>query len=267
MCRRRNTVARLTRRRRGRTLIIMIENAPASYAERLWDLGQQHLAAGLYTSARQHLESAEALYWRSRDAAGLARIYLPLLEVRRQLRHLAVDGIIAISESPCPHERNLIKTLTAAPAGILIAGHVVSATKMLIASRRLARSYDALVRIRDHHDLYIASPFDPKAAAGLHVRSARSTQDTVDPEIRKDMIIPLPGPGVYQPGSSAHAQARESLLVAWEALALKWQSRHPTQAEPWTELAACRNALRIDPACEPITMRLIALAERLSRRK
>jgi len=65
------------------------------------------------------------------------------------------------------------------------------------------------------------------------------------------------------------ALARESLLIAWEALALKWQHRHPPRqgATAWEELAWLRHALQVDPACEPIALRLIALAEAIERQE
>lgn len=231
----------------------------------MWDLGQQHLAAGLYVSARTHLESAEAILWRNCDMTSLARIYLPLLEVRRQLRHLAVDGYICLAAPGGKLDAPLAGVVTEVPTGVLVADDAKTARKILIASRRLLHPYDALLLVRDRQYFYLTTLADPCAAAGLRVTRAASTQDFVDPEIRPEMTIPLPEPGAYSPQSPEHAQARESLLVAWEALALKWQSRHPARATPWGELAHCRAALRVDPACEPITMRLIAIAEKMSR--
>lgn len=239
----------------------MSELAPASYVERLWDLGQRHLAAGRYVSARRHLEAAEQILWRKRDVAALARIYLPLLETRRQLRQLAVDGVIVIGDG-----RAAGKILLSATSGVLVSSDAAAVTGALIASRRTGRPYDALRMVRDRKNRYVASAVDPVAAAGLRVVRAESEKDVVDPEIRPEMTIQLPASGVYKPGTALHALARESLLVAWEALALKWQSRHAAPAEPWAELAHCREALRMDPACEPITMRLMAVAEAIAKR-
>src|SRR5437762_2488088 len=56
---------------------------------------------GRYVAARRELEAAEAAAWRKQDCASLARIYLPLLEVRRQIRQNATDGVIIIAP---PHE-------------------------------------------------------------------------------------------------------------------------------------------------------------------
>jgi len=67
-----------------------------TFLYRLWEQGEQHLVARHYVLARRELEQAEAIAWRDHDAAALARIYLPLLEARRQIRYHAVEGDIVI---------------------------------------------------------------------------------------------------------------------------------------------------------------------------
>ena len=82
-------------------------------------------------------------------------------------------------------------------------------------------------------------------------------------------MVPLPVAGRYcaaGKGSGLHAVARESLIAGWEALALKWQARHTVRAEAEEELGWLRRALEVDPACEPVAMRLMALAEAVGRR-
>ncbi len=246
----------------------MSNHAPANSAEILWDLGQQHLAAGRYVSARQYLESAENMYWRKGDFAALARVYLPLLEVRRQLRQLAVDGVILIGEAgQAVQDRVMIKSLLAAPCGVIVAGTGAAARQIIMHSRRTGRVYDSLVLVRGKTHISLCAAHDSVAAAGLRVTVPQSSKELVNPEINADMLIPLPPAGAYRPGTPRHAQARESLLIVWEALALKWQSRHQAAPEPRAELNGCRNALAIDPACEPITMRLITLAEKMAKLK
>jgi hypothetical protein len=116
----------------------------------------------------------------------------------------------------------------------------------------------------------VASTICPTFAAGLRVRYTQDPTAAVPSSTDSNLILPLPHAGRYvgrAPGLGA--LARESLLIAWEALALRWQSRHPLPhyAEPWEELLWLRQALRVDPACEPITMRLIALAKGIERKR
>jgi hypothetical protein len=259
---------------------------------RMWDHGQQHLAAGRYVAARSELETAEAIAWRDRDAQSLARLYLPLLEARRQIRYHAVEGNIFICPPGTSSSREnqlLSRFLTQGDGTILLAcsaqGAVERATCRLAgsvqyASRRTGRWLEALLLITQGNQTRITSQADPTFAAGLPVSWTSDPSAAVGSSTDPHLSIPLPAPGSY-PGNSTGlpAVARESLLIAWEALALRWQSRHPPphslqQAHAkdkfapdlaWTEMAWLRLALRIDPACEPITMRLIALAEAIQR--
>ncbi len=240
-----------------------------SYLDRLWNSGQQHLVLGRYIAARRDLEAAEAVAWRQRDPLSLARIYLPLLEARRQIRQNATDGVIVIAH---PHdsraEHQLFSDFTKASAGTLL---VVSphagklAGSITYAAQRTGACLDTLLLLEHAQHTRICSPADPHFAAGLDVRFTTTPTDMIAPDVLTDAIIPLPPVGTYISGHPLHAVARESLVVAWEALALKWQARHPARAQPWEELAWLRLALRIDPAAEPIAMRLMALAEAISR--
>jgi len=241
---------------------------------RLWNLGQDHLVAGRYVAARRALESAEALAWRAADPQSLARIYLPLLEARRQIRYNAGDGLILITsptDSPAAQKKSLDQFL-AAPAGTVLftTPATAGAIRRVIAvveninrrARRTGQWFEALLLLTKNKERRLTTAADPFFAAGLPViDSPAPLAASTDPHLQ----IPLPPAGLYSTGPEQVA-ARESLLIAWEALALKWQHRHaPPTKTAWQELAWLRKTLRVDPACEPVTMRLIALAESLGR--
>src|SRR5277367_3729013 len=88
----------------------------------LWDLGQRHLAAGRYVAARRALEGAEAAAWRRHDACSLARIYLPLLEARRQIRYNAAEGMLIVCDSAksVSEERGVMREFLESPAGTVL---------------------------------------------------------------------------------------------------------------------------------------------------
>jgi hypothetical protein len=303
---------------------------------RLWERGQQHLAAGRYVAARSALQAAEAIAWRNRDAQSLARLYLPLLEARRLIRYHAAEGTVLI----CPPgastqlEHELLggffavesgTILLASPAGVggssrganhrrgagaggrRAGGGQMPACRLAgsvqYESRRSGRWLEALLLIQKGDQVRLASQADATFAAGLPVRWTQSDNESIGESTDPDLVVPLPKPGRYQRAeersagvgppergreggeggdggeSRLHALARESLIVAWEALALRWQHRHPPPPcahaghsrlrDPldaaWQEMAWLRLALRVDPACEPVTMRLIALAEAVER--
>jgi hypothetical protein len=255
-------------------------NEPLSHLHRLWNLGQQHLAAGRYVSARRALESAEAIAWRQRDSQSLARLYLPLLEARRQIRYHAAEGTLVIINPATPpyEQQKQLRHFLTAPAGTILLPCTAAtrspryhaaclfAGSIQYASRRTGRWLEALLLLTHHDQARIAPLADPTFAAGLPVAITDDPSNVIGPSTDKNLTVPLPPTGIYTRGP-LHALLRESLLIAPEALALKWQHRHPPGKtnDPWEELAWLRLALRIDPACEPITMRLIALAEAITR--
>ena len=260
--------------------------AATNYMERLWDLGQQHLAAGRYVAARDELERAEGMAWRQQNAGALARIYLPLLEARRQIRQNAADGVLVITPGQEGNSRRMMEGFREETAGTLIcggAGAEKGPGAVPYAARQRQSCLEALVLVEHRGERRLASMTDPTFAGGLPVAVTSDPKELVDPVgvlefkspkgKRRDAAstvnkVPLPGAGRYAPGHPLHDLARESLLVAWEALALKWQARHPVRVTVdagWEELAWLRLALRVDPACEPIMMRIISLAENLQR--
>jgi hypothetical protein len=237
--------------------------------ERLWDLGQRHLVAGRYVSARQDLEAAEGLAWRGRDARSLARLYLSLLETRRQIRQHATGGRIVISNRlNHRQEHQQFRAFESLAAGAFLFASpraVHTAGSVQYASRRRHACLEGLILLTHRGDTRLASLADPTFAGGLPVRFTTEPSDLIQPAPEGAVTVPLPPPGVYETGHPLHALAQESLLVAWEALALRWQARHRVGADAWEEMAWQRLAMRIDPACEPAAMRFIALAEIVQR--
>jgi hypothetical protein len=258
----------------------------SAHMQRLWDTGQRLLAGARYVPARSALELAESIAWRRRDAASLARLYLPLLEARRQIRYHAAEGLLVICNpgGRAREEKEQLDRLLRADAGTVLltcsAGEGEAACRFAgsvqYAARRTGHWLEALILVRLAGDVRVASQADPLFAAGLAVEWTRSAEAQVGASTDPRLVVPLPPPGVYSAREygALHAVARESLITAWEALALKWQRRHPPPAmdagasgaeTAWEELAWLRLALRVDPACEPVTMRLIAVAEAIER--
>jgi hypothetical protein len=248
-----------------------------THMERLWEAGQRLLGGGRYVAARRALEGAEGIAWRRRDARALARMYLPLLEVRRQIRYQAVEGVILIC-SPSGRAREekeqLDKFLECEAGTVLLAcsaGEGEAACRFAgsvgYASRRTGRRLEALVLVKLAAEVRVASGAEPLFAAGLGVEWTKDAGAMVGASTEEGLKVPLPPPGWYEAKDALHGVARESLITGWEALALKWQRRHPPPAgaDAWEEMAWLRLALRVDPACEPVAMRMVALAEGVER--
>jgi len=248
----------------------------SGYLYRLWDEGQSHLTAGRYVAARSLLERASEMAWRARDARSLARIYLPLLEARRLIRYRAAEGRIVIGGgiSPLPARRQLRQFEHATEGTFLVCAEAPRAWRLAhdipAVARRTGHCLEALLLFHHGHETRLASPGEPTFAAGLPVTWTEDPAAAIASSTDPALVVPLPPAGAYDgTGPGLGGVARESVLIAWEALALRWQSRHPlpSGAGPGDELLWLRQALRIDPACEPITMRLIAVAEGVERRR
>jgi hypothetical protein len=237
---------------------------------RRWSEGERLLAAGRYVAACGLLEQAAGMAWRAGEAGTLARVYLPLLEARRQIRLQAAEGRIIVDNGS---KGAGLRELEEAGAGtLLVAGNDARALRLAgtveMAARRARRCYEVLLLVRRGHQVRLVSPHDPTFAAGLPVRWTREAGAALADAAARELVVPLPPAGIYDGRvAGLGALAREALLVAWEALALGWQSRHALRADagPWEELAWLRGALRIDPACEAAAMRLIAVAEGVAR--
>jgi hypothetical protein len=208
-----------------------------------WDAGQRKLAAGEYVAARELLAGAEAAAFAERDAAALARIHLPLLEARRQIRYLAAEGRIDIAEG-----------------SMEMRGEGGAAERLLI--------------VRQGAEARVATPGAAGFEVGLRIEWTTSEDAVIGASTERDLVVPLPTAGVYDGRRGLGAVARESILIAWEALALKWQRLnppsppsplHPPAGDGWAEVAWLRRALEVDPACEPVAMRLMAVAEGIER--
>lgn len=250
-------------------------NVATTSTLRLWDLGQRHLAAGRYIAARQALEGAEAIAWRSGDLQSLARLYLPLLEARRLIRYQAAEGRLVVDVESDPLSLNgCLKEFLflAGEAGtLLVSGSVpwaaAACREVRRASQRTGGRFEALIVHRQGGAAHLASPSEKTSAAGIPIVWTSDTSAAVGASTDPALTIPLPPPDVYEGSKGLGAMARESLIIAWEALALRWQRRHPLtrRAGPWEELAWLRRTLWIDPACEPVAMRLMSVAEAILR--
>ncbi len=243
--------------------------ATGHWIEKLWNSGERSLAAGRYVLARRELEVAEAAAFAWRDAGLLGRIYLPLLESCRQIRQMAVEGVIVIGH---PRRRaglaQAARLARAHGAGVIISANVPGVLRLHGSLRSGPGAVECLGLISRGSQAVMCSPGRPLFAAGLPVLWRTAGGPATQPAKASDMQVILPKSGIYLPGSPEHAMTGESLLLAWEALALKamsmqaWamQMRRPSG---WPLIAALRNLRRIDMACEPIAINLIKASEAL----
>lgn len=245
---------------------------PRDYQVKLWEVGQNHLAAGRYSAARRELETAARLAVRCHDAAALGRICLPLLEACRQIRQNAVEGPILIGGDYTTRQcRVAIHRLFTQSAGTLVIG-----TAGRLAHHLEYRAwggggcFEVLGLIEHSQGTRLVAPAACRWVDGLEVLWTADSSRLITPagaataENLSPLVVPLPSPGLHLPGTLCHAQARESLLEAWEALALRWMYRRSLpRLRGWTRIATLLAARQLDPAAEPVLMEVLAVAERI----
>lgn len=238
----------------------------SEFALRLWDSGQSLLAAGRYVAARRELEAAERQAFIRRDAALLAGIYLPLLEASRQIRQCCCDGIIAITPGDTMEERPALRELSKT-GGMRLVMETSSTGKTRAARDTIKPSGSADVPLESlrliAHQRSWRITANGQARIGIPVLWTKDSARMIEPADSEHLVAILPPPGIYRPGDPRHTQARETVLLTFEALALQWLKRQGEQDVSWAALAILRKARDIDSACERILMRMIALAEAL----
>ena len=236
------------------------------WIEKLWDSGQRLLVAGRYAAARRELEAAEAAAFHRRDAALLARIYLPLLEACRQLRQLSTEGIISIDASGGMHRSAPaeMKRLAAFGGGVIVTASPSMARVISHKARFNPHPIECLLLITKNHQTQILSPHAIRFSYGLPVVWRPIDRAETLPAPPEQMRVALPPPGIYPPGSPGHRAAAESIILLQEALALKKMLLARLPKDGWSQIAVLRGIRMIDMACEPVMIRLMHEAEKVA---
>ena len=238
----------------------------ALWIEKLWNSGQRLLVAGRYAAARRELEAAEAAAFHRRDAALLARIYLPLLEACRQLRQLSTEGVISIDASGGMHRSAQAerKQSAAGGGGVIVTASASIARVISRGARFSGHPIECLLLATKNNETRILSPHAARFSHGLPVVWRPVDRAQTLPAPPEQMQVALPPPGIYTPGLPGHRAAAESIILLQEALALKCMHRRNLPKEGWPRIAALRNIRMIDMACEPVVIRLMREAEKLA---
>jgi hypothetical protein len=237
-----------------------------SWIEKLWNAGEQLLVHGQYCAARRELEAAEAAAFQRRNAALLTRIYLPLLETCRQVRQLSTDGLISLQVHAPDHRsaRSELKRFAAHGGGVLISGSAKLACTLARRARLAGCPVECLLLVRKGDRTHITHPLDAQLISGLPVVWRPAHDAETLPEPPEKMCVALPPPGDYVAGMAGHSSTTESILLLYEALALRQIRRRQLPSDGWPLMASLRKIRLIDMACEPVTIRLLREAEKLS---
>lgn len=209
---------------------------------------------------------AEAAAFYRRDAAILTRIYLPLLEACRQIRQLSTDGLISIQLESHPGRSTdaEMRRFASQGGGILISAAPEFAFQIARQARLSAYPIECVLLLRRAGQVCLTSAIRPQFGSGLPIvwRSAQDAETL--PASPAEMCVALPPAGEYLPGTIGHAALAESVILLFEALALKRLPRQKLPLDGWQKMAVLRTLRLVDMASEPVTLQLLHAAETLA---
>ena len=233
------------------------------------ELGQQQLMAMDYLAAEATLAAAAESAWQSADFDTLSRVYLPLQEARRQRRQRAGEGtvcldLIATGPDDQPNAHEIIDRY---PHGqLLIAGwaNITAAVEL----RRLQAERTLFV------ETFLAAVY-PTDNGNVTILIALPDAALPPPEIQPlgQLLAKLPphslliGPADLLRGPrSATADTYAHVMDLWERLHSPFLRAADAESDPLARMAAYRQTIQVDCACELAHQKLAQTSKSLIRR-
>ena len=233
------------------------------------DLGQRQLMEMDYLLAESTLVAAERAALAVKDFDTLARLYLPLQEVRRQIRQRCGEGIVCL---------NLISQ---GPDDRVTGEHVVdnfSHGQLLVAGWG---TIEPAVRVRElasRHGLFLetflAAVFPVGAARAVVIVPTEDvslpppmpmlTIDALLAQLPPHCIV-LHADAIVQGSRRGTPQTYGEVMALWEQLHAAFLAAADMQVDPMQKIEAYRKTIRVDAACELAHQRLSNTAKAIAR--
>jgi len=220
--------------------------------QELCERGQEQLMAMDYLRARQTLESAEAAAWDLRDWDTLARLYMPLQEVHRQIRQTCGEGMVVLDLwAASPGERiDAEEILKKYPQGqLLMAGW--ESIEPALAVRRLARQRSLYV------ETFLAWSHATEQGVSIVMAPTADASAYPLPEYKAEEI-----PKGARKGNS---QTYALVMGWWENLHRPFLEAADKENDPVAKMEKYRKTIEVDYACELAHQKLADAARELAR--
>ncbi len=217
------------------------------------ELGQEQLMRMEYLQAEATLAQVEEQAWKQKDFDTLARVYMPLQEVRRQRRQRCGEGVVNL------------RLLAEGPDDRVEAQHVVEKYphgQLLVAGWGLIAPAAEVRRLAREQQLYVETFLGAAYPMGEgRVIAIVPTTDVALPETQPrsldDLIRKLPPHSVvlserelpqipHRGDSGTHAQ----VMALWERLHSSFLAAADMQVDLVKKIEGYRKAIRVDYACE-----------------
>jgi hypothetical protein len=237
----------------------------------LCERGQELLIETRYWEAERALAEAERLAWEARDWDALARLYMPLQEVRRQRRQRCGEGVVALdlfSEGPADRVEPAQVVANYPHGQLLVAGW--GSIQPALGVRRLASTNRLYV------ETFLAAAYPVGAGKAIVIVPDEDVAlPSADPEWSIDELLrnvpphsivlsenELPS-GSRKGSTQTYAQVMEM----WERLAAPFLAAADMAVDPVAKIEAYRRTIRVDYACELAHQKLSDVAKTLDRQR
>jgi len=228
--------------------------------QQLCDLGQDQLSRMQYLQAEQTLANAENLAWKAGDWDALSRLYMPLQESRRQRRQRCGEGIIRLdflsnSSSDQPDGAKSIRSANHGSALIAGWGSIAPA----IDARRAQKELEL------YADVFLAAVYPIGAGRVVAIIPREEVQlPPVEAMSIDQLIRRLPAHSiVLNDADWAATRTFAEIMALWERLHAPFLAAADATIDPIRKIAAYRQTIRVDYACELAHQRISDTARAL----
>jgi hypothetical protein len=235
----------------------------SSDLQNLCQQGQELLMETDYLSAERVLTRAERIAWDTKDWDALARLYMPLQEARRQKRQRCGEGIIRLDL--WGHDLSAEQLLGRYPHGqLLVAGK--GSLSPAIEVRRLAAERNLYL------ETFLAAVYEIGGSRAIVVVGLEESRLPAPEKIaRIDQLIHQVPPHSLIFTESELADSTgwtyPHVMAIWERLHRPWLAAADAEVDPVRRMAAYRQAIRVDNACEPAHQKLADTAMRMEHKQ
>jgi hypothetical protein len=210
--------------------------------------GQDQLSRMQYLAAEKSLAAAEQLAWNAKDWDSLSRLYMPLQESRRQRRQRCGEGTIRLdllADNPGRpiHGKQIVQDIR--QGQLLIAGWQ---TIQPAIEARQAQAESAL-----YVDVFLAAVHPAETGRKIFIYP---TPDASLPNTPHRLEI--------SEAQLAGAKTYEDVMDIWEWLHAPFLAAADATPDPIARIAAYRQTIVVDYACELAHQKLADTARQLS---
>ena len=214
-----------------------------------------------YLQAERTLATAEELAWKNSDWDSLARLYMPLQESRRQRRQRCGEGairldFIATATASAPAGQDLIQSIQHGSA--IVAGW--ASIQPAVAARQAQSESNLYV------DIFLAAAYPMQSARVIAIVPRSEVMlPPPRPTVIDQLIRRLPAHSIVLTDADlAATKTFADIMALWERLHAPYLAAADATADPVARIAAYRNVIRVDYACELAHQKLSDTARSLS---